>query len=239
MYIRRLLPALVVVLILSGTILLHAAEIDSTLFTTYTANTKYTGLNWLVCGSTQATSGCYGSGSLGPFGRVGAMIEGNPAQNLLKGTVTRYIYMLDVAYGVNGDGVALYVYKKVDTVTSSDDTVSVTLFKTVSLPLTGGSATVASMAASNKFLFIGTNQNDLAVQVTKSNLAFTQFGAFSGINVSAITADKYGYVTVTWGSSGGPSGFLVLSPTGQSLEDGGGASFMLNTVQAALPSTLP
>jgi hypothetical protein len=92
------------------------------------------------------------------------MIEGNPAQNLLKGTVTRYIYMLDVAYGVNGDGVGLYVYKKVDTVTSSDDAVSVTLFKTVSLPLTGGSATVASIAASNKFLFIGTNQNDLAVQ---------------------------------------------------------------------------
>ena len=164
MYIRRLLPALVGVLILSGTVLLHAAAIDSTLFTTYTSNTKYTGLNWLVCGSTQATSGCYGSGSLGPFGRVGAMIEGNPAQNLLKGTVTRYIYMLDVAYGVNGDGVGLYVYKKVDTVTSSDDAVSVTLFKTVSLPLTGGSATVASIAASNKFLFIGTNQNDLAVQ---------------------------------------------------------------------------
>jgi hypothetical protein len=109
MHIRKLLPALAVVLILSGTVLLHAAAIDSTLFTTYTANTKYTGLNWLVCGSTQATSGCYGSGSLGPFGRVGAMIEGNPAQNLLKGTVTRYIYMLDVAYGVNGDGVALYV----------------------------------------------------------------------------------------------------------------------------------
>jgi hypothetical protein len=103
------------------------------------------------------------------------MIEGLPTQNRTKGTVTRYIYVLDIAYGSGGNGVALYVYKKVDTVTSSDDTVSVTLFQTVSLPLTGGSATVASMAANTAFLYVGTNQDDLAVQMKKNNFAITQF----------------------------------------------------------------
>jgi hypothetical protein len=237
MYIRRLLTASVMLLLLSGTVQLHAAAIDSTLFTTYTMDTKDTNLNWVVCGSTQTTEGCYGSGSLGPFGRVGAIIEGNPSQNSEKGTVTRDIYILDVAYGSSGDGVELYVYKKVDTVTSSDDTISVTLFKTVSLPLTGGSATVASMAANAKFLFIGTNQDQLAVQMQKSNFAITQYSGISDpINVSAITADQYGYVTTTWGTG---QGFYVIGPNGEAEEDGGGASFMLNTIQAAVPSTLP
>ena len=41
--------------------------------------------------------------------------------------------------------------------------------------------------------------------------------------MSAITADAYGYVTLTWGSSGGSSGFLVLAPNGGEEEDGGEA----------------
>ena len=167
------------------------------------------------------------------------MIEGNPAQNAKKGTVTRYLYVVDVAAGSGANEVALYIYKKVDTITQSFDTVSVTLFKTLTLPLTGGAATVAYMAANPTFLFIGTNQDELAVEVTKKNLAVSQIGEFSGLNVSAITADAYGYITLTWGSSGGASGFLVLAPNGGGEEDGGGASFMLNTVQATLPSTTP
>jgi hypothetical protein len=176
-------------------------------------------------------------GLLGPFGRVGAIIEGNPTQNLKMGTVTRSIYVVDVAYGSKGDGVELYVYKKVDTITSSEDTVRVTLSKTVSLPLTGGSATVASMAANKNFLFIGTNQDQLAVQIQKSNFAITEYSGISDpINVSAITADAYGYVTTTWGTG---QGFYVIAPNGEAVEDGGGASFMLNTIQAAVPFTLP
>jgi hypothetical protein len=227
-------------LLLSRTVLLHAAAIDSSLFTTYTMDAQRTNLDWVVCGSTQTTSGCYSAGFLGPFGRVGAMIEGLPAQNRTKGTVTRYIYVLDIAYGSSGNGVALYVYKKVDTVTSSDDAVSVTLFQTVSLPLTGGSATVASMAANAAFLYVGTNQDDLAVQMKKNNFAITQFGEVSGpATVTAITADQYGYVTVTWITSGGSNAFDVIGPNGQAQEGGGGASFMLNTVQAVRPTTLP
>ncbi len=97
------------------------------------------------------------------------------------------------------------------------------------------------MAANNKFLFIGTNQTPNGLEVQKVTFAITEIGGFSPpINVTAITADKYGYVTLTFGSfSGGENGFVVIGPDGFGREDGGGASFMLNTVQAILPSTLP
>jgi hypothetical protein len=95
------------------------------------------------------------------------MIEGNPAQNLKKSTVTRYVYVLDVAYGSGGKDVPLYVYKRVDTITSSDDSVTVSLTKTVSLPLVGGGGTVVYMAANSNFLFIGTSQNGMVALVKK------------------------------------------------------------------------
>ena len=83
------------------------------------------------------TSGCYGAGFLGPFGKVGAMLEGLPTQNLTKGTVTRYIYVLDESYASGINGVALFVYKKVDTIAGGSDAITVTLFKTVILPPRG------------------------------------------------------------------------------------------------------
>jgi len=93
------------------------------------------------------------------------------------------------------------------------------------------------MAANKNFLFIGTNQDQLAVQMQKSDFAITQYSGISDpINVSAITSDAYGYVTTTWGTG---QGFYVIGPNGEAELDGGGASFMLNTIQAAVPSTLP
>jgi len=233
MPLRLFLAGSVVFLLLMGTADLHAA-IDSTLFTTYVLQANATRIDLTVCGSLPGTSGCYGSGSLGQFGRVGAMIEGNPKQNLKLGTVTRFIYVVDTAYGANGNQVALCIYKKVDTINGGDDTVSVSLFKTVPLPLTGGAATVASMAANPTFLYIGTNQDELAVQVQKSNLAISQFGAVSGpYSVTSITADRNGFVTVTWGNG---AGFLVVDKNGNGEEDGGGNVFVLNGIQGKIPA---
>ena len=226
---RRVLAALGI-LLFAVSAPLSAKSIDSTLFTFYMSYPPQVTL--VVCGSLPQTEGCYGSASLGPFGRVGAMIEGLPTQNVKKGTVTRYIYVVDVAAGSGANQVVLYIYKKVDTINQSDDSISVTLFKTVNLPLTGGAATVAYMAANPTFLYIGTNQDESAVQVTKKTLALSQIGEFSGMNIGAITADAYGYVTLTWGSPAGPSGFLTLAPDGGGEEDGGGAPVMLNTTQA-------
>ena len=66
-----------------------SAAPDSTLFTTYTASP--TSVNWVVCGSTPDTEGCYASGSLGPFVGVGAMLEGDPF--VKSNVVTRKIYV--------------------------------------------------------------------------------------------------------------------------------------------------
>ena len=48
MYIRRVLTASVMLLLLSRTVLLHAATIDATLFTTYTMDAQRTNLDWVV-----------------------------------------------------------------------------------------------------------------------------------------------------------------------------------------------
>jgi hypothetical protein len=212
---------------------------DSTLFTTYSLFSGEQTLDWIVCGSTAGSSGCYASGSLGPFGKIGAMIEGNPT--ISGSTVTRMIYVVDIAAGTGGTGVTLYSYKKTDTVSSTSDTVTVTLSKTVSLPLAGGASAVCSMAATPTLLFIGTNQSVQAVTVKKSTLTATQVGTYIlGINVTGITVDKYGYVTVTQGGfTSGSNGFSVFNSTGVAQEDGGGADFMLDTTAAVSTANLP
>ena len=131
-----------------------------------------TQVNLVVCGSLPQTEGCYGSASLGPFGRVGATDRGQyPVQSVKKGTVTRYTgYTVDVAAGSGANEVALYIYKKVDTINQSDDTVSVTLFKTVTLPLIQAplprSLPWPQIPPSS---YIGTNQDDLAGPGDKEN----------------------------------------------------------------------
>jgi hypothetical protein len=96
------------------------------------------------------------------------------------------------------------------------------------------------MAANKNFLYIGTNQDDLAVQVKKSTFALSQYGEVSGpATVKAITSDQYGFVTTTWITPSGAEAFDVVNASGVAQEGGGGASFMLNTVQAVQPSTLP
>lgn len=240
MYRRWFVGPVATLVLVIGAIPVHAASLDSTLFTNYTMNTARTNLTWYVCGSLPGTSGCYGSGFLGPFGKVGAMIEGLPAQNLTKGTVTRYIYVLDENYASGLNGVALYVYKKVDTIAGGSDTITVTLFKTVILPLTGGTSTVSSMAANQKFLYLGTNQDGFAVQLKKSTFAISQYAEISGAaTVESITADHYGFITTTWITSSGSTGFNVIDPNGLVQEGGGGSQFMLNTIQAVRPTTLP
>jgi hypothetical protein len=215
------------------------AAIDATLYTTYSLYSSDQTLDLIVCGSTTESEGCYGSASLGPFGKVGAAIEGSPSTS--GSVVTRLIYVVDIAAGSSSNGVELYVYKKTDTISSSSDTISVTLAHSVSLPLIGGDTAVCSMAANGMFLFIGTDQSPQGVSVKKSTLAVTKLPGYSPpINVTSITADAYGYVTVTQGGfSSGENAFAVYAPTGGQVEDGGGADFMLDTMNAVSTASLP
>ena len=59
------------------------------------------------------------------------------------------------------------------------------------------------------------------------------------MNVHAVTADAYGYITVEFGKFGGSeTGIYVIGPDGTTQGSGGGARFMLNTTQAVVPSML-
>ena len=215
---------------------------DANLYTSYSfqPNAGYQSIYWSVCGSTLSNQGCYGFGTLGPFWQVGALIEGNAAMNLNTGTVTRLLYVVDQAIG-GGTEVLLHVYKKIDVVTSSWDTVTVTATKTITLPLIGGPGAVTSMAANAKYIFIGTDQSPQAVCVQKGTLGVTQVGGFApSANVTSITSDKYGYVTVTYGGfTSGVNGNWMFDPNGKQVGEGGGAWFMLGTTDGFSTAKLP
>jgi len=231
-----------ILIVLSSPLPLHAQKLpaappDETLYTSYFFSSNFQDVSWIVCGSTQETEGCYGSGQIGPFGKIGALLESDA---MVSGnTVTRAIYALDC--NTSGGGVELSVYKKTDVVSSTYDTTTVTLFKNVSLPLTGGSTAVCSMAGNRSDLFIGTDQSSQAAEVQKSNLNVSMIGGFSPpINVTSITSDAYGYVTVTFGDFvSGENGFYTFGPNGEGEGDGGGAWFMLNTGLAVSTANLP
>ncbi|MBS0380609.1 MAG: hypothetical protein JSS29_19175 [Proteobacteria bacterium] len=216
-----------------------AAAPDAGLFTTYNVNNNLTAAYWFLCGSTQQTEGCYSSGTLGPFGRIGAMLESHPAIN--GDTVTRQIFVLDLASGTGGTGVTLYVYSRQDVITESSAVSTMTLKTTIPLPqLAGGAAATASMAANNTHLYVGTNLGSQAVSVARKSWLITTIGGVGGpASVSSITADAYGFVTVTFGVGVQSSGFYVFGPNGNSPEDGGGAEFMLDTSNAVIPVPVP
>src|SRR5437667_11763051 len=214
-----------------------AAAIDATLYTRYHTDPNQTIIDWNVCGSLPGSSGCYGSGSLGPFARIGGVMEGEPKTDLIANTVTRPIYLVDIASGPNQNEVVLYVYTKVDTITTDSDTVTVTLSQTISLPLVGGIASgsnYTSMAANKQFLFFGTRLNPEAVEINKRTFSVTQLGGFSPpINIFGITANDYGYVTRSFGKfNTSKHALIVVGPDGSDVEDGDGSQFMLNTDQA-------
>lgn len=212
---------------------------DSTLFTTYRVATDLKSASWLVCGSKGQSEGCYDSGSIGPFGQIGAMLESAPVTS--GNTVSRKVYVLDIARGNNSEDVSLFVYIKKDVLTESDDTVSVKLDKIVALPLVGGKTVTGMMAANSLYLYIGTNQSYQAVSVDKNLWTVTGVGGFEpAIPVAAITANSYGFVTVTFGAPGGEfSGFYTFGPTGALQEDGGGAEFTLDDFNSVTPAALP
>jgi len=223
-----------VLLVLGAAVPGLAGPLDGTLFTNYTLAQDATNVDLVVCGSLPGSVGCYGSGNLGPFAKIGALLEGNTTTH--QNVVTRLIYVVDV--NAPGNTVVLNVYKKTDTIVGGSDTVNISFFKSVTLPLTGGSKALCSMAANKKFLYIGTDQGPLAVAVAKKDLSMTPAGEFS-LPVTQITADKYGFVTITQGTNGGSAGFTTYDPSGHPTEDGGGAPFLVNPINAALPSTFP
>jgi len=232
--------ALGLLLIIAFSPAARAALPDAGLFTTYSFSSGYTEVSFSVCGYLPESDGCYGGGSLGPFGYVGAILEGYAS---VKGdSVNRNIYVVDIAAGTSGDEVVLYRYEKTDTVTDgSYDTVTVKLTGTVKLPLVGGATARCSMAGNANYIYIGTDQSPFAVALAKGSLAMSEIGGFSNDpTVASITTNDAGDIVVAFGAdAGGPGGIVVLGPDGQFLEDGGGAYFTLTSTQGLSTKDLP
>lgn len=216
-----------------------AAPPDAGLYTSYFLSSDYTGVTFIVCGSVPGSDGCYGSGSLGPFGHIGAMVEGQG--KIVGSVVTHDIYVVDVAGGTSGTEVILNSYTLTNTVNPPNDTVTYKLTKQLSLPLTGGKAVRCSLADNGRFLFVGTDKSTSAVVVEKDGYAVTSIGGFSNNpTVAAITTDNRGYVIVTFGAnSGGPGGNVEFGPDGTSVGDGGGAWFLVPTTQGISSKDVP
>lgn len=215
--------------LLASCALCFAAHPDSGLFTTYDTNNAKTTLYWITCGSIPPGVGCYASGQFDTFGQIGSIIEGRKAYNKAKGTVTRHIYIIDQAYGSGQNEVALFDYKRVETIVNGSDSVTTTLVKQVVLPLTGGSSASVFVGANTGYLMIGTSLSNVPVKVAKTNYAVTPMNIISQIPIS-ITADNYGFITVT-----SAAGFFVVGPNGQLQEDGGGAPFTVNEIVGIEP----
>jgi hypothetical protein len=214
-------------LLLIGGTFCWAGTIDSGLFTTYTGKTT---LSWLVCGSVGGSEGCYSSGQLGPFGQIGSIVESAKVYNVTEGVVGRFLYVVDQAYGPGRNGVALYVYKRVDTIVGSSENTMFTLEKTISLSLIGGSKAIVFLAANKGYLVIGTNKSAMTVVVNKHTYVIAPLTVFPSQTNTSITADNYGYVTVT-----SANGFFVVGPDGGVLEDGGGSQFTINDLLGTRP----
>jgi hypothetical protein len=190
------------------------------LYATYSSSGTYVSFD--VCGSTQESEGCYGGAQMGPFGHACGVLEGKPKT---KGdVVTRAIYVMDKGAQSNSQAV-VDVYSRTDTITSSNDTVNVTLTKTVSLNLPGGPNTECSMAAGPADVFAATTASTQAAEINISTLAASLVGGFSPpSDVTSITADDRGYVSVQFGE-----GFYLFGPDGSGEEDGGGNAAVVNT----------
>lgn len=173
---------------------------DHAFFTSYSMGPGNTSVDWTVCGSTAATKGCHGSGTMGPFGSAASLIEGNPVVDSATGTVTREIYVCDVVAGTGKTHAVLKDFRKTDVVSSSGDATSVALVKSVPLSLAAGAGAACFMAADDGFVFVGTDKDVRYAKVAKDTLG-VKLANDVDVDISSMTADAYGYVHMTFGNS--------------------------------------
>ena len=209
----------------------QSKALDSTLFTTYNFSAGATGVSFLVCGSLPDTEGCYGGGTLEPIGGACAVLES--ATRTKGDVVTREIYVLDRGQEKNSP-LMLAVFKRTDTISSSEDSISVTHVSNVPLGIPGGSNAKCVMAGNDTDVYAGTDQDGSVVTVSKSTLTVLDVprpGRFKrSTSVLSLTADSRGYIAVST-----ENGFYVINPQGGDEEDGGGAAYLVNTLQAFVP----
>jgi hypothetical protein len=179
---------------------------DSTLYTQYFTLQPPTQIHWVTCGSTQQSEGCYGSGTLGPFANACSIVQSVPVP-ISSNTVIRYIYVLDS--GSTAGGAVLTAYKRVDVISPTYDTTTITTAATVPLTALVGGTGVSCMLAQNPTnVYASTSQSTSAAAINKTSYSATSLSGFDGV-VSSISADSYGFVTINQVAGQGVHGFLL------------------------------
>jgi hypothetical protein len=206
------------------------AQDGANFYTTFSVSK--TAINWTTCGSTQQSEGCFGAGSISPFGNVCAVLQGLAVT--VGNTVNQKLYVFDSDYKSSGN-VFLHVFKKTVVITSSTLTTTFTPERKIGLALTGGSKVTCYAAANAHVIVAGTSASFTAVEISKANLATASIGGFSPPEpVTSIVADDRGYIVVNQGNGTG-TGFYLLGPNGGGVEDGGGNVVIFNSENAYIP----
>jgi hypothetical protein len=212
---------------------------DVNLVTEY-SSADGTGIQWIECGVlANGINGCFSSGTLHGLKKPCSITEGQEAVMNMNGQyiTSTPVYVLD-AGTKTGDQLTLDVYIETKNVRTNTVSTSFKLTSQVVLPVVAGPTATCAMSANNTALLAGTNVDPHAVKVTLSNLSVFQYGAFSPpINVTAITQNENGYISIQYGG-GEDSGFLLIAPDGSTSEDGGGTPFLINPAETvAISST--
>ena len=143
-------------------------EPPSLFYTTYVV--FGTDIQWMTCGYDRQSSGCFGSGTLGPFGRVCAVA----------GSSKRVV----VADAAAADGMtSLSIYEQVESTSPS-----ATLLKQIVLDIPGSTTSICHMAIGGDFLYFGTNESEHYLQVNLRDYQLTN-GICRG-HTSSITASN-------------------------------------------------
>lgn len=155
---------------------------------------------WVTCGRDTASSGCYGSGDLGPFGRPCALA--GDGQNVVVAD----------ANPASPQQTLLYFYTRTE---SSRPTA--TLVKTVPVAIPASATATCQLAVRGNFAWFGTSASPTFYKVDLTTWAATA-GSTCGGNTSAITvSDKAVVVSQT-------NCFSAFDLDGVMQEDGGQAS---------------
>lgn len=188
------------------------------LFTTY--NFSPTQLNWITCGSIPGSSGCFGAGSVQGFGHLCAVLEDKSKSKSGSYSSKQRIYLMDNNATGKKD-VVLHVFEKIIVVSGNSASTAFNKVSDVSLPLTGSATCQA--AANDAVIIAGTTTSTQAAYVVKKTLAASPFGGFSPpADVTAITSDALGYISVNFNG-----GFYLIGPKGEGEEDGGGQAYVI------------
>lgn len=154
-------------------------------------------LSWITCGYNATSSGCFGSGLIGPFGRLCSVA----------GTNTRIV----VADAQPASGPAtLSIYAQAE-----GPSPSVTLLRAVRLPAIPASATArCEMALLGNFIYFGTNESASFVKVNLRNYSVTTGSSCGGVT-SAIRSGPDAVVVSQSGC------FTSFDPNGNAQLSGG------------------